>query len=109
MEEQDKEPEDEDEDEEEEEVEVDEEELGGTEDASPAGSPSSPSSSPTRKQGGGGGGGGGGQPEGWRFKLYQLDNEGQWDDKGTGFLTIKNDEVGGWVGGWVRWSGLGVG
>lgn len=32
--------------------------------------------------------------EGWRFKLYQLDAEGQWDDKGTGYVTIKNDEVG---------------
>lgn len=32
--------------------------------------------------------------EGWRFKLYQLDAEGQWDDKGTGYVCIKNDEVG---------------
>jgi hypothetical protein len=38
-------------------------------------------------------GGKGEAQEGWRFKLYQLDVEGQWDDKGTGFLTIKNDEV----------------
>lgn len=51
---------------------------------------------------GAGGGGGNKKPssatatamEGWRCKLYQLDSEGQWDDKGTGFLTIKNDEVG---------------
>lgn len=49
---------------------------------------------PLRRPGKEEGGGRGEAQEGWRFKLYQLDSEGQWDDKGTGFLTIKNDEVG---------------
>jgi hypothetical protein len=31
--------------------------------------------------------------DGWRFKLYQLNADGQWDDRGTGFLSIKVDEV----------------
>jgi hypothetical protein len=27
----------------------------------------------------------------WRVKLYHLNNQGQWDDKGTGYVSIKKE------------------
>lgn len=34
-------------------------------------------------------------PRGWRVKLYHLNESGEWDDQGTGYIRCKYDEVGG--------------
>lgn len=30
---------------------------------------------------------------GWRVKLYQLNDEGQWDDRGTGKIRVRHSDV----------------
>ena len=37
-------------------------------------------------------------PSGWRVKLYQLNDEGQWDDRGTGSISVRMLEDVGSVG-----------
>lgn len=37
-------------------------------------------------------------PSGWRVKLYQLNDEGQWDDRGTGSISVRMLEALGSVG-----------
>ncbi len=38
-----------------------------------------------------------------RVKVYRLNNEGKWDDKGTGHVTIQLLEVVCWMG-WDEWD-----
>mmetsp|Transcript_1993 Transcript_1993/g.4049 ORF Transcript_1993/g.4049 Transcript_1993/m.4049 type:complete len:139 (-) Transcript_1993:208-624(-) len=38
------------------------------------------------------------QPEGWRVKLYELNDDGQWDDRGTGSISVQHLEALGAMG-----------
>ena len=38
-----------------------------------------------------------GGTSGWRVKLYQLNDDGQWDDRGTGSIRVKHVEAAGGI------------